>query len=89
MAVDPLKTSPGELLRCSGQSPLEARSLQLVQFVVQHRDFLGAHAIVNQVRSSQSRRLSQCFDLPINQLVNFTFDGGGWVSHHTVPPREL
>ena len=52
-------------------------------------EFFGTHAIVKQVRSSQMRRLSQCFDLPINQLVNFTFDGGGRVSHHTVPSREL
>jgi hypothetical protein len=27
--------------------------------------------------------LPQCFDLPIDQLTDLTFDGGGWVRHHT------
>lgn len=70
------------ILRCCAQLHFEARSSYVVQLLVQHDDFLGTHAIIKQVRSSQTRRLSQHFDLQINQLANFTFDGGGWLSHH-------
>ena len=85
----PPQDQRGSTLRCWAQLSLEARSSYLVQFVVQPRDFLGTLAIVKQVRSSQTRRLSQDLDLQINQVVNFAFDGERWVSHHRVPPREL
>src|SRR4029077_5651512 len=54
------------ILRGSAQLPLEARSSYLVQRLVQHREFFGTYAIVKQVRSSQTRRLSQRLDLQIN-----------------------
>jgi len=45
-------------------------------------DLVAAGAEVLKLGRSQRRLLFEGLDLQVNQLKNFSFDGGGWVRNH-------
>jgi hypothetical protein len=71
-----LERNGGMGFRCR---PSSAGSIKLS---VKLAESLGASPEILKLGRIQRRLLTQCRDLQVNQLKDFSFDGGAWVRNH-------